>query len=63
MSSQITDISSQQSETIQNEVLTITYEHPYSEDKFERKFQENIPPYNQIFKQTEEELIAFKGEQ
>ena len=51
MSVQITDISSKQSENIQNEVLTITSEHPYSEDQFERKSQDNIYPYNQIFEQ------------
>ena len=28
--------------TIQNEVLTITSEHPYSDDNFERKLQANI---------------------
>ena len=27
---------------IQNEVLTINFEHPSSEDHFERKFQDNI---------------------
>ena len=30
------------SEHIQNEVLTITSEHPYSEDHFEAKFQAKI---------------------
>ena len=46
-----------------NEVLTITSEHPYSEDKFERKFQDMISPYNQSFEQPEEELIEFNGKQ
>ena len=44
------------SEHIQNEVLTITSEHPYSEDHFYSKSQENISPYNQSFEQPEEEL-------
>ena len=39
MSVHIIEISSKQSENIQNEVLTITSEHPSSEDHFERKFQ------------------------
>ena len=30
-------------------------------DNFERKFQSNISPSNQIFEQPEEELIGFKG--
>ena len=39
--------------TYSNEVLTITSEHPSSEDHFETKFQDNISPYNQIFEQAE----------
>ena len=57
MSVQITDISSKHSENIQNEVLTITSEHPYSEDQFESKSQDKISPYNKNFEQPEEELI------
>ena len=45
------------SEHIKNEVLTINSEHPYSEDKFDRKFQDNIFPYNQSFEQPERGLI------
>ena len=44
-------------------MLDITSEPPSSEDNLERKFQYNIPPSNQIFEQTEEELIDFKGKQ
>ena len=51
MSVQITEISSKQSDYIQNEVLTITSEHPFSEYNFERRFQDNISPYNQSFEQ------------
>ena len=61
MTFQITDISSKQIENIQNEVLTITSEHPSSEDKFERKSQYKISSYNQSFEQPEEEFIEFKG--
>ena len=43
--------------TIQNEVLTINYEHPHSEDHFERKFQSKISPSDQSFEKQEEELI------
>ena len=32
---------------IQNEMITINYEHPYSEDKFERIFQDKISPSDQ----------------
>ena len=32
---------------IKNEVLTMTSENPSSGDHFERKFQENISPYDQ----------------
>ena len=48
---------------IQNEVLTITSEHQYSEDHFENKFQTKISPYNQIFEKLEKVLIEFNGEQ
>ena len=41
---------------IQNEVLTINSEHPYSKYQFERKFQGNRYPYNQSFEQPEEVL-------
>ena len=44
-------------------MLTLTSEHPYSEDNFERKFQAKLSPYNQIFEHPEEELIGFKGKQ
>ena len=54
MSVQITDLSSKQSENIQNEVLTITSEHPSSEYNFEVKFQDKISPFNQSFEQPEE---------
>ena len=40
--------------TIQNEVLTLTSEHPSSEDQFESKSQEKISPYNQGFEKPEE---------
>ena len=39
---------------IQNEVLAITSEHPSSEDDFERKFQDKIPPSNKSFEQPED---------
>ena len=42
---------------IQNEVLIITSENPYSEYHFERKFQANISPYDNFFKQPDELLI------
>ena len=41
------------SEHIKNEVLTLTYEQPSSEDSFERKFQAKISPSNQTFEQPE----------
>ena len=50
------------SEHIQNEVLTLTSEHPSSADKFERKFQSKISPSGQKFEKSEEELIYFKEE-
>ena len=50
----ITDISSKQGENIQNEVLTITSEHLYSEYISEGKLQDNISPSNQSFEQPEE---------
>ena len=48
------------SERIKNEVLTITSEHPSSEDNFESKSRANISPFDQIYYQPEEELIEFK---
>ena len=50
------------SKLIQNEVLAITSEPPFSEDHFETKFQTNITPYDQTFEKKEEELIEFKEE-
>ena len=44
-------------------MITLTYEHPYSEDTFERKFQANHSPSNQKIEQPEEEFIDFKGKQ
>ena len=49
------------SEHIQNKVLTITSEHPSSEDHFERKFQAKIYPSDQSDEKQEEKLIQFKG--
>ena len=37
------------SENTENEVLTITYEPPSSEDNFERKFQEHFSPSDKSF--------------
>ena len=45
--------------TIQNELLTLTSEHPTSIDHFERKFQANIYPPNKSLEKQEEELIEF----
>ena len=45
---------------IKSEVLTINSKHPYSEDHFESKFQDNISPYNEIFEQPEEEFTPLK---
>ena len=50
------------SEHIKNKVLTITSEHPYSEDQFERKFQVKISSSDQGFEKEKKELIDFKGE-
>ena len=50
----ITELSFKKSEIIKNEVLTITSEHPYSEDNFERKSQAKISQFNQFFEQPEE---------
>ena len=63
MSVQITEILSKNIERIQNEVLTINYEHPSTEYNFERKSQDKISPSNQSFEKPEEELIYFKVEQ
>ena len=41
-------------------MLTITSEHPSSENHFERKFQAKIYPSDQSFEKTQEELIEFK---
>ena len=46
--------------TIQNEVLNLTSEHPYSADNFERKFQDKIYPSDKIFEQPENELTPFE---
>ena len=50
------------SKHIQNKVLAITSEHPYSEDHFERKFQAKIYSSDQIFEIKWKKLIKFKGE-
>ena len=42
------------SEQIKNEVITLIYEHPYSEDNFERRFQAKMFPSDQNFEQLEE---------
>ena len=39
---------------IQNEVLTITSEHPYSINHFEKKFQAKISPSEQSLEKEEE---------
>ena len=44
-------------------MLNITSEHLSSDDYFERKFQANISPSDQIFEKQEEELIEFKVKQ
>ena len=46
---------------IQNEVLTITSEHPYSEDHFERKLQAKISPSGKKIEKQEKGLINSKG--
>ena len=50
------------SEHIQNEVLTLTFEHPSSADKFERKSQSKISPSDQSIEKPKAELIEFKEE-
>ena len=50
------------SEHIQNESLTITFEHPSSEDQFERKFQDNISPSDKRFGKQEEAFDKVQGE-
>ena len=40
------------SEHIQYELPTITSEHPYSEDQFERNFQAKISPSDQSFEKN-----------
>ena len=47
---------------IQNEVLTINSEHPYSEYPFERKSQTKFHSSDQSFEKQEEEFIEFKEE-
>ena len=47
------------SEHIKNEVLTITSEHPFSEDNFERKLQVKLYLSNKMFEQPEEGLMDF----
>ena len=47
---------------IQNEVLTINSEHPYSVDYFERKSKPNISPSDQIYEKQEEWLTYSKEE-
>ena len=42
------------SENIENEVLTLTSEHPSSEYCFDTKLQAKISPYHQNFEQTGE---------
>ena len=41
------------SEHIKNKVITLTSEHPYYEDNFERKFQAKIYPSDQVFEKQE----------
>ena len=43
-------------------MLTITSEHPSSEDHFEGKFQANISPYDKKLGKKEGELIELKEE-
>ena len=47
------------SEHIKNEVLTLSYETSSSEYWFETKLQAKFDKTNQIFKQTEKELMDF----
>ena len=47
------------SEHIKNKVLTLTSETSSSEDCFETKLQSKFDKSNQIFKQSEEELMNF----
>ena len=48
------------SEHIQNEVLTITSEHPSYKNYFDIKFQANIYSSDQSDEKQEQELIEFK---
>ena len=41
-------------------MITINYEHPSSEDHFEREFQDKIYPLDQSYEKQEEEFIEFK---
>ena len=49
------------SEHIKYNVLTITSENPYTEDRFERKSQAKISPSDQNSEKYKEALIKFKG--
>ena len=42
------------SQHIQNEVFTITSEHPYYENYLKRKFQAKVSPYDNFFEIHEE---------
>ena len=41
-------------------MLTLNSEHPSSADKFERKFQAKISPYEQSIEKPEKELTPFE---
>ena len=43
-------------------MIIINSEHPYSEDRFEKKSQAKISPSGQNFEKSEEEFIYFKEE-
>ena len=47
---------------IQNEVLTINFEHPISSDHCESKLQARMSPSDKSYEKQEEELIEFKEE-
>ena len=59
----MTQLKSKQSEINKNEVITITTEHPYSEDNFKSNFQAKLSHSNKSSEQPAEKLIEFKGEQ
>ena len=46
---------------LQHEVITLTYEHPSSENHSERKFQDKISPYEKSLDKPEEEFIEFNN--